>query len=131
MSSGAAPAVRPRFLRLIDIRFPVGAIASIGHRLSGLLMAAALPLLPLLLDRSLRSRQQYEALADGWRSAWFAPLEFLLIWAVLHHVLAGIRHLLMDIGIGTDLRHARASARAVLALAFIAAAALAAWRRWP
>ena len=36
---------RPVFLNLIRIRFPIGAIASIGHRISGVILASALPFL--------------------------------------------------------------------------------------
>jgi len=121
---------RPRFLSLAAIRFPVGAIASIGHRLSGLLMVAILPLLPALLASSLRSEREYQALLEGWASPWALPVEFLVLWAFLHHLLAGIRHLLMDVGIGAGLASARLSARTVIAAAFIAALALTSWSRW-
>lgn len=120
---------RPRFLNLAAIRFPVGAIASIGHRLSGLLLVAILLLLPSLLAASLRSEREYETLLTGWLSPWAAPVEFLLLWAALHHLLAGTRHLLMDVSIGAGLASARTSARLAIAAAFLIALALVAWRR--
>jgi succinate dehydrogenase / fumarate reductase, cytochrome b subunit len=104
----------PRFLRLWNIRFPVGAIASIAHRLSGVLLLLALPPLALALERSLHSRADYAALLAEWRSPWLAPLVFIAVWALAQHVLAGIRHLLMDIGIGWRLPRGRASAWVVL-----------------
>lgn len=41
----------PKFLNLFHIRFPIGAIASIGHRISGVLLLISLPLLALALER--------------------------------------------------------------------------------
>jgi succinate dehydrogenase / fumarate reductase, cytochrome b subunit len=111
----------PRFLTLWNIRFPVGAIASIGHRVSGVLLLLTLPLLALALERSLRSAVDYAQLLDILRSRAIAPVMIVAIWALAHHVFAGIRHLLMDIGIGAPLSQARASAQAAIAAALIAA----------
>ncbi|MBO9355101.1 succinate dehydrogenase, cytochrome b556 subunit [Bordetella petrii] len=124
------PAGLPRFLNLFAIRFPIGAIASIGHRLSGVCLALAILLIPAALARSLHSEDDYNALLDLWRSPWAAPVEFVLLWAFCYHVLAGVRHLLMDIGLGTQLKTARASARLVLVLGLLVALALLVLRRW-
>lgn len=118
---------RPRFLALWQIRFPIGAIASIGHRVSGVLLLVALPPLTLALDQSLRGRAGYEQLLDTLRSPRLAPLAFLVVWALAHHLLAGIRHLAMDAGIGSRLPAARASAWSAIVAALLAAA-VTAWR---
>jgi len=125
------PAGLPRFLDLSAIRFPVGAIASIGHRLSGACLVLAMPWLPDMLARSLRSQDDYDVLLGTWRSPWMAPLEFLILWAFCYHVLAGLRHLLMDVGVGAGLRAARTSARIVLGLGFAVALVLLVARRLP
>jgi len=125
------PAGLPRFLNLFAIRFPIGAIASIGHRLSGACLVLAMLWLPDTLARSLRSQGDYDALLAAWRSPWMAPLEFLILWAFCYHVLAGLRHLLMDVGVGARLPAARASARLVLGLGFAIALVLLVARRWP
>ncbi len=114
----------PRFLALWEIRFPVGAIASIGHRLSGLALLAALPALALALDRSLQGPAGYDGLMADLHSPWMAPVVFVLAWAGAHHLLAGIRHLLMDAGLGWRLPVARRSAQAALVAAPLAALAL-------
>jgi succinate dehydrogenase / fumarate reductase cytochrome b subunit len=124
----ASTKTAPRFLSLRHIRFPVGAVASIGHRVSGALLALALPVLAWALERSLRSAADYAQLAALAHSRWLALPAFVALWALAHHVLAGIRHLLMDVGIGAPLRQARASARAVIVAAF--ALALAATIGW-
>lgn len=111
----------PKFLNLLQIRFPIGAIASIGHRISGVLLALSLPLLALALDHSLRSEAEFAALRDLIPAPWRALLLIIVVWAGAHHLLAGIRHLLMDLGIGSPLAQARASAWSVILAATIIA----------
>ncbi|MBD5803167.1 Succinate dehydrogenase cytochrome b556 subunit [Azoarcus sp. Aa7] len=124
----ARSASAPKFMNLSQIRFPVGAIASIGHRVSGVLLLVSLPLLALALDRSLRSESEFEALRDLVSEPWRALLLVILVWAAAHHVLAGVRHLLMDIGVGSRLSQARTSAwAAILAAGIIALAAAVRW----
>jgi len=111
----------PVFLNLAQIRFPIGAIASIAHRVSGVLLFIALPVVAVLLDTSLRDEAGFASVRDLISSPLAVVAAGVLVWALVHHVLAGIRHLLMDVGIGGELERARASARLVL----IAAPALA------
>ncbi len=111
----------PVFLNLFRIRFPVGAIASIAHRVAGVLLFLALPPLALGLDASLRSEAGFEALRALFAGPWRGLLGLVLVWAAAHHLLAGIRHLLMDVGVGSGLAQARASARAVLVAAVLVA----------
>jgi succinate dehydrogenase / fumarate reductase cytochrome b subunit len=121
-------AARPYFLDLTHIRFPVGAICSIGHRVSGVVLALGAPFAVYLLGLSLDGPQGYRQVAE-----WLAPVPvrvglILLVWAFAHHVLAGTRHLLMDIDVGCGLAAARRSAWivnfAAFAVALLAAGAL-------
>ncbi|NMG14495.1 succinate dehydrogenase, cytochrome b556 subunit [Aromatoleum bremense] len=122
------PGSATKFLNLSQIRFPIGAIASIGHRISGVLLLITLPLLALALDRSLRSEAEFEALRDLVSAPGRALLLVVVVWAASHHVLAGLRHLLMDVGIGSRLDQARSSAwAAIVAAALIALAVAARW----
>lgn len=111
----------PRFLDLARIRFPVGAIASILHRISGIVLVLSLPLLANALAESLRSPQGFEAVVHGATRSWFAPLLFVGVWALVHHIFAGVRHLLMDMGVGYRLPRARASAFVSIAAGAVAA----------
>ncbi|WP_413788417.1 succinate dehydrogenase, cytochrome b556 subunit [Thauera sp.] len=115
----------PKFLNLFHIRFPIGAIASIGHRISGVLLLISLPLLALALERSLASEAAFESLRTAVATPWWGLLLLVVVWAAAQHVLAGVRHLLMDIGIGSPLAQARTSAWAVLLTAAIIALAAA------
>lgn len=101
---------RPVFLNLTQIRMPVGAITSILHRVTGVLLAAAIPLSIYLLGLSLESAGAYArvaALAASWP---FTLVAVVLVWALAHHALAGVRHMLSDVDIGSRLPVARRSA---------------------
>ncbi len=112
----------PKFLNLTRIRWPIGAIASIDHRVSGVLPLIALPLLAIALEKSLRSSADFSALGACWfDTPWGASSLVVVVWALSHHVLAGVRHLLMDIGIGSGLHTARRSAVAVIAAGVLVA----------
>jgi succinate dehydrogenase / fumarate reductase cytochrome b subunit len=114
---------RPKFLNFARIRFPVGAVASIGHRISGILLACALPFAVLALQRSLHSEAEFASLADSLRSPLGRAALVLLAWAAAHHVFAGMRHLLMDVGVGASLAAGRMSAYAALGAALVLACA--------
>lgn len=106
-------------------RLPLAAYASILHRVSGVIMVALLPFVLYLLDKSLTSEISFEYF-KGFVSHWFVKLLILaLVWAYLHHVGAGIRHLLMDFHIGLDKDSGRKSAVAVFAISLPLAALVA------
>ena len=116
------------FLNLLRIELPVGALTSITHRISGVILVLGIPLGAYVLDMSLRNAESYSRV-----TAWFAELParaaaVVFVWSLAHHMLAGVRHLLSDIDIGSRLSAARRSAWLVnvsgLAIAAFAAAAL-------
>jgi succinate dehydrogenase / fumarate reductase, cytochrome b subunit len=104
------------FAQTVHYRLPLAGIVSILHRASGLLMFILLPFVLYLLDKSLTSEISFEYF-KGFTSNWFVKLVILaLVWAYLHHVGAGIRHLLMDFHIGVDKDSGRKSAVTVFAI---------------
>ncbi len=87
----------------MQYRLPLAAKVSILHRASGLLMFGLLPFVIWLLDTSLSSEVSYERFAAaftvgiGFVPAVLVKLVVLaLIWAFLHHLFAGVRHVWMD-----------------------------------
>ena len=115
---------RPVFLNLLEIKLPVAGYMSILHRVSGVLMFVATPLMIYLLDLSLAGEQGF-ARADEIVHHWFfVLLIFGLMWSLVHHLLAGIRYLLIDIDVGVDKPLYRLSAAAVLVAAPILALVL-------
>jgi len=112
----------------IRIQMPVGAVASIGHRVTGIFLAIAFPFAVYLLDLSLRDARSYARVAGLLDRPAFQASAIFFAWALAHHLLAGIRHLLSDAEIGTQLQAARRTAWFVnvsgIAVALLAASAL-------
>ncbi len=117
---------RPTFFNLLHIALPVGALTSIAHRISGVLLALGIPFAVYLLDLSLRDAQGYARLATLDGSMAFRLPVILIIWAFSHHTLAGVRHLLSDVDVGARLPAARRSAWLVNCSAVLIALASAA-----
>ena len=119
---------RPIFLDQRHIQMPVGALASIGHRISGVVLAIGVPVVVYLLALSLKDEQSFADVASHLRLVPVKAALVVLVWAISHHVLAGVRHLLSDFDIGSPLRLARRSAWFVnlggVALAVLAAVVL-------
>jgi succinate dehydrogenase / fumarate reductase cytochrome b subunit len=105
---------RPIYLNLIQIYLPIGGWVSIMHRASGVVLCLATPLLLYGLMLSLRSPEDYAAVT-AFLSGWFGLLILLgVVWATLHHLFAGLRHLGFDLGLGEAKLTARRTAWAVL-----------------
>jgi succinate dehydrogenase / fumarate reductase cytochrome b subunit len=112
-------------MRLIDAlqyRLPMPGLVSILHRVSGVLMFVLLPFIVWLFDASLTSEVSYArftavfAAGVGFLPGWFIKLVALaLIWAYLHHFIAGVRHLWMDATHAVGLEFGRQSALFTLA----------------
>lgn len=108
---------RPKHLNLLRIHFPVPAVVSILHRVSGAGMVVMLPVALWLLDLSLGDRSDFGFVAGVLGHPLSKLVALGLCWAFIHHLLAGIRFLLIDVGWGAELAQARASAWAVAGLA--------------
>ena len=111
---------RPVYLDLPRIRQPIPAIASILHRISGaLLFLVGVPALLWGVQASLGSPETYEAFRAFLSRPLVKLVVLVLVWAYLHHLFAGLRHLLMDVHIGLDLKPARQSATVVTVAALL------------
>jgi succinate dehydrogenase / fumarate reductase, cytochrome b subunit len=109
---------RPEFrnihvTQILQYKLPPPGMVSILHRASGAALFFALPLILWLFDLSLMSELSFERLIEI-GSHWFVKLVLLgLIWAFLHHLVAGLRYLMLDLHMGVDKPAARTSALAV------------------
>ena len=133
MSPAAVKKARPKYLNLqallFEIRLPLPGWVSILHRISGALLFVSLIWLLWMLDRSLSSEAAFEKIRH-YASLWPVKLALLaLVWAYCHHFCAGIRYLFLDLEKGVDLKSARASSWAVLAVSLSLTAALG-WKLW-
>lgn len=118
------------FAELANYRLPIPGIASIVHRITGIALFVCLLFLLAMLQMSLKS----EAGFDAFRSiVWANPLAKVvligLLFAVVYHMIAGLRHMVQDANIWLDLPSARATAFAVFVISFVLTA-LIVWRLW-
>ena len=105
---------RPKNLKLASIRLPIPALVSILHRATGALIFLLLPAFLWTFQRSLSSPEGYQEVMALAQHP-LAKLALLgVLWAFLHHFLAGIRHLTLDMRIGLEIRQARRSSKLVL-----------------
>lgn len=107
---------RPVYIDLLRIRLPVGGLVSILHRVSGVLLVLALPFLLWVFQQSLVSAEDYQRITGLLQKFPLRILLFLLILALAHHLLAGIRHLLLDLDVGMGRRGGRLGAWLVLTI---------------
>jgi succinate dehydrogenase / fumarate reductase cytochrome b subunit len=107
---------RPKHLDLINIRLPLPGLVSILHRVSGAVLFLFIGLFLYGLEQSLVSPQGFASVKSFVAQPLIKLLTLGLLWAYLHHLCAGIRHLAMDAHFGTELTAARASSWAVLAV---------------
>lgn len=118
---------RPKHLNLFQIKLPIPGIVSILHRISGAGLFLMLPLLLFLLQVSLQSPDSYIRFRE-WMSWVLVKLVLLgVLWAFLHHFCAGIRYLLLDVHVGTDLAAARASSFAVIGVSLMLTVLFGVW----
>lgn len=111
--------------QIVAYRLPPSGIVSILHRVSGAVMFLLLPFVLYLFDRSLTSEISFGTF-KAISSNWFAKLVLLvLLWSFLHHFVAGIRHLFMDMHIGVEKDTGRKTALSVLAISLVLWVALA------
>ena len=110
---------RPKHLALHLIKLPLPGFVSILHRISGLLLFIALPLLLLMLQYSLRSIETYTQLLAVLAHPLVKLMLLGLLWAFLHHFCAGLRYLAIDLDYGVKLAQARASSKMVLAVSLV------------
>jgi succinate dehydrogenase / fumarate reductase cytochrome b subunit len=102
---------------------PAAGWVSILHRASGALMFILLPFIIWMFDKSLSSEYSYAKFTAlfnggiGMMPGWFYKLIALaLIWAYLHHLTAGLRHLWMDVNHAVSKEFGRSSAIVTLAI---------------
>lgn len=110
---------RPKHLALHLIKLPLPGIVSILHRVSGLLLFCALPLLLLMLQYSLRSIETYTQLIAVLSHPLIKLMLIGLLWAFLHHFCAGLRYLAVDLHLVRDLAQARSSSKVVMVVSLV------------
>lgn len=110
--------LRPKNLNLFTIHFPIPAIVSILHRVSGAFLFLLIPFILWAFAYSLTPEGFYSF--QGWLGNFWAKLIFWIVFvAFCFHLVAGIRHLLSDIHIGDTLKVGRMTAVLTFVITFI------------
>lgn len=107
------------YLNLFQFKFPATAIASILHRLSGVFLFLALPLVLWALSQSLESEAAFSSLKDCLMHPVFKWVWAAFLVALFYHLIAGIRHIVMDVGFGDGKCSGRAGAYAVMVISVL------------
>jgi succinate dehydrogenase / fumarate reductase cytochrome b subunit len=118
---------RPVNLDVASFQLPLTAYASILHRASGAFLFVGVAVLIWLLDGSLASEESFNATKEI-MTGFFAKL---ILWAVLsgliYHTVAGIKHLIMDAGIGESMEGGIAGSKVTFAVSVILVLLVGAW----
>ena len=110
---------RPVNLDIGTIQLPITSYVSILHRVSGVVLFAAIAVFLWVLDASLTSEESFNAVKE----CIGGTLCKIIIWASLaalaYHMVAGVRHLIMDLGIGETLEGGQLGAKIALIVAAV------------
>ncbi|MEM8660042.1 MAG: succinate dehydrogenase, cytochrome b556 subunit [Pseudomonadota bacterium] len=110
---------RPVNLDIGTMRLPITAWTSIAHRASGVFLFAVVGLLLWMLDQSLAGADSFDALEQNLAH----PLVKLIIWAALagliYHGVAGVKHLVMDMGFGETMEGGSLGSRIVIGVSLV------------
>jgi len=112
---------RPVNLDLTTVKFPLPAITSILHRISGVALFFSIGVVLYLLQLSLESEAGFERVTELLRATPVKLMVWLILAGLLYHLIAGIKHLLMDWGLGESREGALRGAQVTLILALVAA----------
>ena len=117
--------------QIVAYRLPLAGMVSILHRISGVLLFLLMPFIIWMFDASVTSEVSFDvfrsafAAGVGFIPGWFLKLVALgLIWAYLHHLIAGVRHLWMDATHAVTKEFGQSSAVVTLALSVLLTLAL-------
>jgi len=118
---------RPVNLDISTIKLPITAYVSLMHRLSGIFLFAGVAVLLWMLDSSLDSQESFAAVRNISSSLTCKVIVWVVLAGLAYHLVAGIRHLVMDCGIGESLKGGSTGAKIVLVLAIILIALAGLW----
>lgn len=105
---------RPKNLDLTTIQLPLPAKASILHRISGFALFFAVAFMLCALGSSLESEQTFVEIQNAMGSFVGKLITWGILSALGYHFVAGIKHLLMDAGIGEEKESGRVGAMVTL-----------------
>lgn len=118
---------RPINLDLLKFRFPVMAIVSILHRVTGVLLFLFIPLILYVLHGSLVSQVSFTHLQSVLDWPISKVLAILIVGSATYHLFAGVRHLVMDFGLGESKSAGRATAWVLIVVSLVVTVLMGIW----
>ncbi|KGJ87773.1 succinate dehydrogenase, cytochrome b556 subunit [Colwellia psychrerythraea] len=118
---------RPVNLDLTTIKMHPAANASILHRISGVIMVFAIGILLFTLSTSLSSAAGFAQIQGYLDGLFFSFIIFGCLSALTYHLLAGVRHLFMDMGYFEELASGNATAKLIMIMWLAVSAVIGVW----
>lgn len=91
---------------IVNAKSPI-AIASILHRVSGIILFLLIPVMLWLMQTSLASPESFETVFDNILVRFVA---WVFVAAISYHFVMGMKHLLADVGMHEDIKSGRTAA---------------------
>ncbi|MBC3412120.1 MULTISPECIES: succinate dehydrogenase, cytochrome b556 subunit [Pseudomonas] len=115
----AVKSQRPVNLDLRTIKLPITGVTSFLHRVSGIILFLGLAIMLYALSKSLESAEGFGEV----KACLTSPLAKFIAWgllsALLYHLVAGVRHLIMDMGVGETLEGGRLGSKIIIAVSVV------------
>jgi len=118
---------RPVNLDISTISLPLAAYTSILHRISGIIVFVGIAILLWMFDMSLASEDGFNQLKELGDAFIFKLVLWGILSALAYHMVAGVKHLLMDSGIGETKEAAPLGATITIVVSLVLIIALGVW----
>ena len=118
---------RPVYLDVNPANMPLTAVTSILHRISGIILFVGSAILLCLLSCSLESASSFEETVLLMQGGLAKFVIWGIVTALLYHLVAGIRHLGMDLGMGEELETAVMGSKVILVVSAVLAVLAGVW----
>lgn len=118
---------RPVNLDISTMRLPITALVSITHRVTGVVLLAGILGLIWMLDLSLASEESFNQLKDCLAQPFVKIALIAVLAALAYHLVAGVRHLIMDLGVGESKEGGKLGAKIAVALSVVLIVLMGIW----
>ena len=118
---------RPVNLDLTQFSFPLPALTSIVHRATGIVLFVGVAILMYFFELSLSGEEGFNTVKECLSGLFVRLIIWGIVSALLYHLVAGVKHLLMDVGIGETLEGGVFGSKIVIAVSAILILAAGVW----